>query len=513
MSASKEKRIRESDEAKKTRRKTNGMIIAIAVIVVALLAISLTINSKAIRRNGTAIKIDGVEFSVSEFNYYYFNSYYNYVNQVYTSYSDYADSMLPESGKPLKSQVYDEESGETWADFFEGIALDSLKEVAGSYKEATETGFEMTEEQLQTIQDEYDNTEDSAFSYGFSSFKDYLESYYGKGMNEDTFYDVLYRMYYANFYSQSVKEGFTYTDEELASYYDENSDQMDTYTYRYFYIAADTVDETEYENDEDGLTAAQEHAMADAKEKADTYANNINSEEDMIEAARDFDSETYAEDDATLRHYAGNILGSVYGVWLREAGRQEGDVYVAELENKGYYVVYFVNRDKNEYPVVNVHMITLNAETVSEDDYADDYDAYEAAQLEALEAVKNEADELFKTWKNDSDHSVENFVTYFTENSDNTSTEDGYIENMYMYQYTDEMDAWLFNSSRKEGDVALFANDEEDTYYLIYFDSTGMNYCDYLADTDLRDADYNEWLENLTGNMDINKTWLFSLTR
>ena len=253
--------------------------------------------------------------------------------------------------------------------------------------------------------------------------------------------------------------------------------------------------------------------MAAAKEKADNYASGIKSEQDMIEAARDFDPETYGEDDSTLRHYAGNILGSVYGVWLREADRQQGDVYVAELENKGYYVVYYINRERNDYPTVNFHMITLNAETVSEDDYEDDYDAYEAAQLEALEAVKNEANDLLKAWNDDSDHSVDNFVTYFTENSDDTSTEDGYMENMYKYQYTDEMDAWLFSSERKEGDVALFANEEEDTYYLIYFDSTDMNYCDYLADTDLREEDYNEWLESVTADISVDKTWLFSLTR
>ena len=71
-------------------------------------------------------------------------------------------------------------------------------------------------------------------------------------MNEDNFYDIIYRMYYSNFYSESVKESFTYTEDELNSYYEENSDQLDTYDYRYFYIAADEVDETEYEDDEEG---------------------------------------------------------------------------------------------------------------------------------------------------------------------------------------------------------------------------------------------------------------------
>ena len=107
------KRARALAEEKKQKNKTRNLAIGVVAIVVVLLLIALLINSNFIRRHGTAVKVDNMEFTVSDYNFFFYNCYYEFVNYVYTYQADYASSMLPDSSKPLISQQYDEER--TWA--------------------------------------------------------------------------------------------------------------------------------------------------------------------------------------------------------------------------------------------------------------------------------------------------------------------------------------------------------------------------------------------------------------
>ena len=70
-----------------------------------------------------------------------------------------------------------------------------------------------------------------------------------------------------------------------------------------------------------------------------------------------------------------------------------------------------------------------------------------------------------------------------------------------------EIEEWLFTPGRQVGDFALVET-EAFGYHLLYFTGYGDRYCDYLADTKLRNADYQTWDDSLE-TFEVAKHWAF----
>ena len=498
MSRSKEGKLREQEAEKKKRRQTKTMIIIIVAVIVVLLAVSLVINSRFIRRSGTAVSVGDMDFSVAEFNYYYFSSYYNYVNTVYSYYSTMASYMLPDTSQPLKAQIYDEDTGETWADVFTQEALNQMKKVSAAYTAAKKAGYEITEDTEAEIETDY--TTFKVYSDSYDSFDEYLENYYGKGMTDEIFHDILYKTYYAEAYLSYIKDGFTYTDEDYTKYYNENADDLDFFSFRTFLVKAEYSDESE-----------KETALATAKVLANAYAKDIKTEQDLIDAAKDYNSDTYALDSSTIYHVAGNTAATAYQEWIRDPERKEGDVTVAENPNgNGYYVVYYIGRESNEYPTANIRMISLYSDTVSSSDY-ETAEAYNEAVAAAHQAIKDEASEILTAWEAEEDKSDDTFSTYFARHNDDDITATGHDSHFRKYQYTDELDAWVFDPARQVGDYKEFYSEDDARCFIVFFEGFGMDYCDYLADTALRGAANDEFLASIEEGMEVKKGLLFSM--
>ena len=522
MSASKEKirrqevkasgvtpKVAREAEAKKESKKVRTMAIVIAAVVVVLLAAALFINSKFVRRNLTALKINDVNYTVTDCNYYYYSTYFNYLNTIYSSFGDSASSMLPDNSKPFGSQIYDEETGKTWAEFFDEMSIAAMQDDAVILSEARKAGYQLPQDEVDAMNQEIEDLRANIGTYGsFSTLDDYLKSYYGNGMDEKSFRRVAEMKYMVDSYAEHVKDSYTYTPEEIEANYQENSNSFDTFEYRYFLVYAEEVDETLYEGDDAGLEQAEKEAMEAALEKAVAYAESIHSEADMIAAARDYNPATYAEKDSTYRSYRGELLGSIYGDWLREEGREEGQVTTAETTT-GYYVVYFISRNDNHYNTVNARIMTVLPEVVDESQYAEDEDstAYDAAVQAAYDAAMSEAQGYYDTWTG-SGATEDAFITLCNDSSDDQTNEDGLYENIYRTQFTGDVDAWLYDSARKAGDHTVVSDGTN--VYLIYFVGPGDLYSSVLSDNDLRTDEYNAWKESLA-DPTVQKTWVYSL--
>ena len=522
MSASKEKRRRQEDKSsgvvvknareeknKQENKKIRNLAIAIAAVVVVLLAAALFINSKYVRRNLTALRINDVNYTVTDCNYYYYSTYFDYLSTVYTNFGDSASALLPDSSKPFGSQIHDEETGETWADFFEEMALSAMQDDAVVLSEARSVGYQLSAEKTAEMDQQIEDMKQSVAEAGsFKTYDAYLEAYYGNGMNEASFRRVAEMKYIVDEYSEYVRNSFTYTQDDLENNYQEHRNTLDVFNYRYFLVYSEEVDETLYEGDEAGLEAAEQEAMDAAMEKAVAYMEGIHSEEDMIAAARDYDAETYKEDDSTFRAYKGELLGSIYGDWLREDERKEGDVTTAETTT-GFYVVYFISRSDNHYDTVNARVLTVVPETVDSSQYADDEDtsAYNTAVKEANAEAASQAKTLYENWTADG-ATEEAFITMFNENSEDDTYEEGYAENIPLDQFPDAVDEWLYDPARQPGDHALVAGGT--TQYILYYKGVGRQYSDVISEDKLRTNDYNDWKDSISETT-VKKTWVYAL--
>ena len=123
MSASREKNKRKEEaaapaaanEAKKGMSKglKTTLIAVCAVLIVCIVVFFYMLTSGFFASHTTAATVGTHKLTPAMVNYFYKGAYGNMQNQ----YGDFM-SYIIDSDTPLDEQVYDEESGETWADYF-----------------------------------------------------------------------------------------------------------------------------------------------------------------------------------------------------------------------------------------------------------------------------------------------------------------------------------------------------------------------------------------------------------
>ncbi|MCL2125203.1 MAG: hypothetical protein FWH33_04350 [Oscillospiraceae bacterium] len=503
-----ERALQEQKEKKKVR------IIALVVVIVfaLLLAGALILNSKFIRRTMTAITIGGVDFTAAEFDFFFNNANRDYQTYINNNYGDYASGMLPSTDKALASQIYNEETGETWADFFTSYAIEQVSELVKYYNAAEAAGYAMTDEMRQSIDEEIELYKQYSELLGYPSFDEYIQAYYGISMNEKSFRNVMEFVNLASGYATYISDSLTYSDSELAEYYDENRDSLDSFTFRYFLLSADTVLEEDYETEEE-YEAAKDAALEDSYERAAAIADGIESEEDFIAAAREANESSYSDYDSTLRVYPGSWLGDTYGPWLREADRQPGDCTSIGMTTGGY-LVYFIDRDPNQYRMVEMRQILVQRQELDPSEFEEGKD--DPAYLQAFDIVddvaRGQAEEALRLFEEDG--ASEDALIALMEEYSSDETEGGFYDlvtkNAANNKMAKEIEDWLFEEGRQVGDYKLIRTADYG-YHLVYFVGFDDMYCDYLAREKMHETDYQAWLDGLPP-VDSARKWAFRFT-
>ena len=503
--------LKESQDKKKVR------IIAITVVaVIALLfAGSLLLNSKFIRRTITAVTVGGVNFTAVEFDYFYNVSFQEYQNLVSEQMGEYASSLLPSSGRPLSSQIYDNETGQTWADYITEFTLAQMEELVQYHNAAIAAGYTLSDEDRAEMDAEIEEFRLTAEMYSFiyPSFDSMLQEIYGININERAFLKINEFIYTAQMYSQYVNDAFSYTEAQRDAYYQENSDSLDVFTYRYFVVNMETVLQADYDDD-DEYEAAKVEAQIVASERAKEIAEGIHDEDSFIAAAAEHADDPDQDPDTTKNTYPGGWLGSGYGPWLREEERVYGDLTVEDFAN-GAYVVFFIDRERNEYRMPEMRQILILREDVDPDNYFEgeyDEEYIQDVELAALDAlVRAEAAyDLFV--EGGATEAV--LLELMGEHSDDW-TEGGFYDEISMdvsgSKMIEEIESWLFAEGRQYGDYELIMS-EDYGYHLVFFMGFGERYKDLLAENGMRTRDYNDWKENLAP-VESEKRWGFILTQ
>ena len=500
----KERERRETRDRKKTRL----ISIVVVVVLVVCLCGALFINSGYIRNNFTAIDVGGVKFSAAEYSYFYNSSRYVYQNEVYAAYStvpELAQSMLPNASLPLNSQIQDPVSGATWADFFETRTFTNLSEMVPIYLAAVDAGYEMPEEEKAAMEYSITSVQESGFIMGYSDFGRYLKYLYGPSMTEKAFRKAAEFEYMTNSYGAHIFQSFTYTVDELAAYYAENADTLDTFELRSILVNAEAVSEDDYESTAE-YDVAKAGALAAASALAQSIAEEAGSEEAFIAAAKAYDEVKYETEASTFLRNRGDALNDTYAEWIKSAERKPGDVSIFETIN-AFYVVRFTGRVPNDYSLVNMRRLVQLPNTVNQSDYTDDADGYEKALEEARVNVKERAELLFNAFEAGGP-TEDKFIATVNENSAE-NVADGLYENVFKWQTTDVINDWLFDPARVYGEYALF-DAGADGYQIVYFTGLGMRYCDKLAEDGLKKVDLEDWYASFPPAV-IKTTWLFSL--
>lgn len=511
------RRAKEAAEKKAQDKKYKRAVTIICCVIVVLVLFVVLFSSNLFYNVTAAVDVNGYDFTVADFNYNYFTVYNDYYAQMYNTYGmylQYLTGLMPSTSSSFRDQVYSESDGKkvTWADFFEEAALQRMERVAMLCTEAEKAGYTLSDEDKAAVEETISGLKTQSTAYGYPDFQAYLTQFYGKGMTEKVFRRNLERDALASAYSLSVNDSFTYTPEELAQHYAENADDYDYYTYRsYFFSGAAVTDDEDTEEDE---TLSAEDAMKKAEEDANAFVAAVSSEQDFIDYAASLneDNEDYDAERNTKGSVRGASLGSTVKEWMTSADRKPGDIKALktpeDASTQGYYVVYFLERDNNQYQGVSgYYALVANSTELKEEDYET-----EEAYKEALKKdAEDRANAIFASFVNGATKDYDSFVAVMDKNSSAIAEQSGF-QNAGIYDLTEELSDWLHAEEREENDATVIYVEDYGAFILFYSGEDGV-YADLVAENAMRNDDYQSWEEEHIKDYTADTEWEMLLSK
>lgn len=510
-----ERQKQEQAEAKKLKIMTIVFVLVI-VAVAACFIISNTVrtvnNNGVFEKNSVAATVGDEEINSVVMNYYFMDTVsmdYNEKSEIYGDYtSSYFSSMGLDLTKPLNEQVYNEETGETWADHYLHQAYESLKSDYALYALAQQDNFQLPEDVQANLDNMMTNLEFSAAFSGASSVDSYLRSVYGNGADEDNYKEYQTISATASAYYNAHADSLAYTDADYRAY--ENAEnrynKFSAYTFNSYYVNH-TSFLTGGTKDEDGKTTYSEDEKDAARKAAEAAAMTLASTTNVEELDAEIGNLSYNKDLATKPTSTANTnvmhtsLHEEYAEWLSDKARVEGDVKYFPSTSKttvdgqekevvnGYYVLMFKSRNDNLEKVDDVRHLLVNFEGGTTDDNGNT--TYSDAEKATAKAA---AEALLKQWK-DGEATEESFITLVHDNTDDTASAEtgGLYEDIHRdSNYVENFRAWAIDPARKVGDTGIVESPYG--YHIMYYVGEGdLTYRDYMIKNELIAADMEKW--------------------
>lgn len=472
MSASREKKQRQNagpdqkavklQQEQAARRRTTIIYSVIAAVIAVLVAALLIWRSGFFQARTTAATVGGDTLTAAELSYYYYGA-----RQYTAQMASYGMGTF-DTSKADDEQFYNESENQTYRDYFMDEALTNAQQQKALAEESLKAGH--TEAEVKENVDIYvDNLKSQAASSGYS-YSAYLRAMYGPYMNSSVL-ENLYTRYQlaslaANDKYEELYDGFT--QDELDAYYKDNADSLDTIEYSHLYFPVATVSEKDADgNDlsEEEISKLKEEAQADAKKKAEDAQESIDNGSTFQSQIDKYELTTAGDHVSVV---GTSSVNSSYRDQLLALDKDK--VELIESEN-GYYVVSFHDRYLSDESTRDVRHILARAESTTDDD-----NKLVAPTDEAWAAAKAKMDEIQAAW-DASGKTEDDFANLANEKSDDgDGTTGGLYERNTEGYFVAEFNDWVFDSSRKPGDVGMVQHSAEEGatsgyygYHLIYY--------------------------------------------
>lgn len=490
MSASREKKKRQEfiasggvdpkaareAEQKAAERKTTILYRVIFVAFVVLAIFLWVFNSGILQRNKTAVTIDGEKFTVNDAAFYYQQSYQSFLN----SDNGYLAVMLGglDTSKSLKTQQAWGSSEQTWDDYMKDLAVETMKFVHAATAEAKANNVTLDQDSKDIIAANIESMKNAASQNGYT-YKQYLTAVFGSTMTPSAYEKLMGEYLLASQYASSVEESFTFTDDEITAYYEENKNSYDLVDGGYVTVSG--TPETKTDADGNVVEATDEEkaaALDKAKETAETILAAYKDGGDLQELAEANGATYYGSETMSYSN-------STTGNWLFDSARKAGDAEVLHGDSDtSYFVAAFNGRERDDtldYSVRHV-LVTKDNLTLGEGEEATD------------EMVKAKAEEILASW----DGTEDGFAALAKEYSqDGNKDEGGIYENVHKGQMVTSFNDWCYEDGRKAGDTGIVSSSYGQ--HIMYFVGYGQEqYWHYACNSALVSSASSDWQTALT---------------
>ena len=541
----------QAEARKKARSKLRWTLGTIGVVI--LIAAILFLNSSFLYTGTTALTIGGEGFSPARVSYSYANQYYTWANQ-YGSYASLFGLDTSAGIAGLGSQSCPMLEGGTWRDYFLDAASQELTQTKALLDYAAEKSITLDEDEIAQVDAGFEGLDEYVKGLGYGSVDKFFAASYGTGVTKALVRQAGLDSALASKVLTQMSDSFQYTEAELEEYYKGLEGASDIFGLAYYYVAAETVETTAEDGTAssapteetlaaakataDAILAAYESGFAPAgpvtgdepvtgeaagedeavtgeaagedeavtgeaaaEDKAvtgeaaadDEAAEPLRFGDAAMDAAADrFDEAVASQVDGARSTRSSTTKGSSLGAykdWMT-GSRQLGDAAVIENDGSGYYVVLFLSRDDNHYPLAQVRHILVKAE-------ADESGAYTE---EAKAAAREKAEEIYAQWQA-GDRTEDSFAALANEMSEDagSNTRGGLYDAVAKNQMVKEFDAFCFEG-HKPGDTAIVYGETSSYagYHIMYYVGEGQLYSDYIAESAMRSEALQAWLTELS---------------
>ena len=372
----------------------------------------------------------------------------------------------------LKDQIYDGEV--TWFDNFADMSIEYMTRVLYLCEGAKAAGVELSEEDLEQIEDAVDSYVRYANDYGYSE-QEYFTLIFGSGVNQDILREYYKKDALAMRYENQLVKSYEFSDKELEEAAKKERNSFYTIDYLSFMFDED--------EDKGARAAAQDLAKITDAEEFKTFVNDymvntlLYKSEEVDGVKLSYEHKYYDEySDFSKKAFAENA--------------KAGLTHVKENEVDGQYTVYLLTKAPTLREVLtkNVRMLAINTES-----------------HETVAKAKAAAEELLQEWK-DGKATEESFTELIKEHSDNSvgKVNGGMYENLSAEDsYPQELNEWLYSEDTKKGSTLIFK--DEGFYYIAYFCSDGETKWKIDAKELLTNEKYTKEQEELSKKYTVEK--------
>ncbi len=420
---------------------------------------------------------------------------FNYNYQSYLSYyGTYLSYYGFDSSKSLKDQYYDEDSGQTWYDYFMEMTKQYIQQTLIMAEAAKAAGVELDETDMETVNSSISSLESTA-SANSKTVDEYVAEYYGSGVTENDVKESLKLTTLAQKYYNQLYNGYTYTDEQYESYYNDNKTSYlyaDFLTFN-FSFGSDSSESSVNEEDKQKAKAyADDLAKCKTREEFEAYITKyLKDNPSLVQVSSDgessessvsqeaFDEALKTQVEAALTTKYSYEVTSEAGQWVFADGRKANETYVIEGTD-AYTVIMMIKPSYRDETVnKNVRHILFTSDTYGSE-----------------EKAKAKADEIYKEWK-EGEATEDSFAELAKKYSTDTgsSSNGGLYKNVTEGQMVTEFNDWVFDKSRKTGDTGIVKTSYG--YHVMYFVGDSDKAWKVAVDSALRSQSYNEEYEKL----------------
>ncbi len=462
MSAEKKAQTRaERDEKRRQEEQKDrrSMIIytVVAIVVVVAAAATMFWRSGVLQRGLTALDVNGTKYTSVDLQYYY--------NSVY---SEFAQMYAFNSSQPVKKQIFDEATGQTWHDHILDQAVERLTRNTALAAQAKSEGYALSQEAQASLSTTLAQLETAWIQYNLPNRDAFIRANFGANMTYARLVELINLEYLSGDYAQSKIDAIEHSDADYDAYYREHADQLDTVTYSQitFRCALPATDENgnTIERTDEEKKAALEELKPAQKALAEEVQAKLEAGEDVADLIEEYSDQLYGSSNGSRSTYS-NLSYFAYGDWLIDSARKPGDVTLVEDSTDTthyYYAVRFEERGLDQEQTHDVrHLLIRAGDATTTDPTQAQYDEAEA-----------QAQALLDEWRS-GEATEESFTALVTSNSQDSSSAQngGLISNITSTSsYVEPFRAWAIDPARRAGDAELVKT--EYGWHIMYYVST-----------------------------------------